>query len=197
MKKLLLRTGLVLLAMVVAFVVIGLLLPRTWQVRRQTVIAAPPAAIAPYVGELREWPKWIPWTVEKDPSMKIEYGEQTSGVGGNYSWKGDLMGTGTVTIDKADPDTGYALALSMEEGKYRSRATIDFQPVATGTEVTWTVTGELGVNPIGRYFGLMFDSMMGGDLESGLARLKQLAESHQADADDNDQDAEEKPAQAS
>jgi hypothetical protein len=46
-------------------------------VRRQTVIAAPPAAIAPYVGELREWPNWIPWTVEMDPSMKIEYAEQT------------------------------------------------------------------------------------------------------------------------
>jgi len=37
-----------------------------------------------------------------------------------------------------------------------------------------------GNNPIGRYFGLMFDSMIGGDYETGLAKLKQLAEANSA-----------------
>ncbi len=40
----------------------------------------------------------------------------------------------------------------------------------------------VGMNPIGRYMGLMFDSMIGKDYEAGLAELKKLVEAHSATA---------------
>ena len=41
----------------------------------------------------------------------------------------------------------------------------------------WGFDVELSRNPIERYFGLMFDSMIGADYERGLENLKKLVES--------------------
>ena len=45
-----------------------------------------------------------------------------------------------------------------------------------GTEVTWGFETDLGMNPVGRWMGLMMDSWIGADYEAGLARLKALVE---------------------
>ena len=44
------------------------------------------------------------------------------------------------------------------------------------TKVTWSNEGDLGANPINRYFGLMMDRMMGPDFEEGLNNLKRAVE---------------------
>ena len=49
-------------------------------------------------------------------------------------------------------------------------------PDGSGTRVTWTNEGDMGANPVNRYFGLMMDSMVGPDFEAGLKNLKALAE---------------------
>ena len=43
-------------------------------------------------------------------------------------------------------------------------------------KVTWSNEGDLGGNPVNRYFGLMMDKMIGPDFEEGLAKLKEIAE---------------------
>jgi hypothetical protein len=43
-------------------------------------------------------------------------------------------------------------------------------------EVTWTNQGELGPNPVSRYFGLFIDNMMGPDMETGLHHLQKKVE---------------------
>ena len=45
-----------------------------------------------------------------------------------------------------------------------------------GTHVTWSFDSDMGAGPIGRYFGLLMDRMVGPDFEGGLANLKALAE---------------------
>ncbi len=49
-------------------------------------------------------------------------------------------------------------------------------PDGSGTRVTWTNEGDMGANPVNRYFGLMMDRMVGPDFEAGLKNLKALAE---------------------
>jgi len=43
-------------------------------------------------------------------------------------------------------------------------------------KATWGFHNDIGFNPIGRFFGLMMDGMLGPDYEDGLARLKKVAE---------------------
>ena len=51
-----------------------------------------------------------------------------------------------------------------------------FEPTANGTRVTWADSGELPY-PIGRYFGLGLESMLGPQFEHGLESLKARVES--------------------
>ena len=44
-------------------------------------------------------------------------------------------------------------------------------------KVTWFNQGDLGWNPVSRYFGLLMDKMMGPDFEEGLENLRRKAES--------------------
>ena len=50
------------------------------------------------------------------------------------------------------------------------------EPAGSATKVTWSNFGDLGGNPLVRYFGLVMDKMVGADFEAGLAGLKALAE---------------------
>lgn len=42
--------------------------------------------------------------------------------------------------------------------------------------VTWAIEGELGYNPLMRYFGLGIESVWGPELEQGLQNLKEVCE---------------------
>jgi hypothetical protein len=46
--------------------------------------------------------------------------------------------------------------------------------------VTWINEGDLGKNPVYRYFGLGMGSMLGGQMEQGLANLKSRSEGGRA-----------------
>ena len=61
-----------------------------------------------------------------------------------------------------------------------AEATFRIEPADIGSRVTWTFDTDLGRNPFVRYFGLMFDSLIGTDYEKGLAKLKAAAEQSNA-----------------
>ena len=66
--------------------------------------------------------------------------------------------------------------LDFEHGKYKSTGSITLQPVGDSVNVVWSNEGDLGANPINRYFGLMMDRMIGPDFEEGLNNLKRKVE---------------------
>ena len=57
-----------------------------------------------------------------------------------------------------------------------SSGKLELTPAGSNTNVTWTNAGDLGGNPVVRYFGLVMDSMVGKDFRAGLNNLKTLAE---------------------
>jgi len=97
-------------------------------------------------------------------------------VGATYSWDGKSTGQGTLTITKSEPGKGIGYDLSFQQGKFKSTGTITIEPAGEGFNVIWSNEGELGSNPINRYFGLMMDRMMGPDFETGLGNLKKRVE---------------------
>ena len=50
------------------------------------------------------------------------------------------------------------------------------ESVEGGTLVTWSDSGDMGMNPVNRYMGLMMDGMIGPDFELGLENLKTVVE---------------------
>ena len=60
-------------------------------------------------------------------------------------------------------------------------AWIDLEDVGGGTQVTWGLDVDMGMNPIGRWMGLMMDRLVGPDYEAGLMNLQDIVEEGQDD----------------
>lgn len=174
MRKAIKVTLSVVVLAVVAFVGIGLMLPSAYRVERSIVISADTQTIHALVGDLRRWPEWTPWQ-DEDPSIRIVQGTTTSGAGAYQSWSGD-GGSGELTITDSSPDSGVRYDISFDNGAFQCKAALRYSPEGAATRVTWRMSGDAGMNIVGRYFGVMMDRLVGPMFESGLEKLKSVAE---------------------
>lgn len=160
---------------VAAFVVVGLFLPQQYVITRSISIAQPPQAIWPYLGDLKNWRAWSPWK-DGDPTIEITIGSQTTGVGASQTWTGD-SGDGKLVFTNSVPDQEVAFDLEFQQGAEQAQAAITLLPTKDGTEVTWTMTGEVPVPVIGGYFAqYLLPAMVAPMFELGLEKLKTAAE---------------------
>ncbi|TWI66614.1 polyketide cyclase/dehydrase/lipid transport protein [Pseudoduganella lurida] len=166
-------------ALVIVAVVVGLALtqPDTFRVQRSVVIAAPPARVFAYLNDFHRWPAWSPWE-QLDPAMRRTYSGAAAGQGATYAFSGNHdVGEGRMQIVESTPAVLVAVRLHFyepidSEGDTR----FELRPHGTGTEVTWTMSGDSPflIRVMGVFSSM--DSMVGPDFEEGLARLKTAAE---------------------
>lgn len=182
--KILKIIGVVLALLVAALVVIGLVAPKSYEVKRDIVINASAATVFKTVSHFAEFPKWSPWQ-ELDPNMKTSLEGTDGTVGAKYSWEGNSnAGAGSMTITKLEE--GKYLEQSLEFLKpFKSSATTYFSLEAAegGTKVIWGMKGD------NDFMSRIFLTLMGGmdaavgkDYEKGLAKLKTLCEASPASA---------------
>jgi effector-binding domain-containing protein len=165
-----------LIALLVVLAVIGLILPRHVVVKRSVSINRPASLVYATLNSFVLFPKWSPWQ-DLDPNMSQSTEGPRDGVGAKLIWKGnDKVGSGTQLITASTADQSVASDLNFGDmGTAKSLVTL----TADGnmTRATWTVDVDMGANPVGHYFGLTMDGMLGKDFASGLAKLKNLVES--------------------
>jgi hypothetical protein len=136
-----------LFGLAVLFVLIGLALPKTTHVEREIAIVRPP---------------------EEGPA---------SGVGASMRWvsqKSDV-GSGRQTIVEREPMKRIVVKLEFD-GQADAYATYTLTPEGRGTRVVWSFDTDHKMNPLSRWFGLLFDKFIGPDYEQGLAKLKTVME---------------------
>lgn len=173
MKKVLLVIG----GIIVLLLVVSLLLPSKVHVERSIVINAPAAKIFNEVNSLQKWSAWDPWQ-KKDPNIKNTFSGPESGVGNKNAWTSEVkdVGSGSQTITESVANEKVASELDFgENGKANGFFT--FTPEGEGTKVEWGFDSDMGMNPIGKFFGLMMDGMIGEEFEQGLNNLKSHVES--------------------
>ena len=166
-------TLLVILLAVAAFFVVGrFVLSGEYDVSRETTINAPPSAVHAQVGDLRQWPNWLPFT-KHDPTIKTTI-EQPTGVGARQHWTGDT-GNGELTFDASDEDKGTAWTMVFDK-KYTSKGSITYAPAGGGaTRVTWRMTGR-NDDFVGKWMAAAMGAMVGPMFDEGLADLKKTVE---------------------
>lgn len=150
--------------------------PDDFRVARTASIKAPPERIHPLVNDLRRHGEWSPWET-KDPGMKRSYSGATSGKGAVYEWDGNSeIGAGRMTIAESSLQRVVFDMHFLRPFDSRSTAEIALQPRGETTDVTWSIYGPQAF--IGKVMCLFFsmDTMIGQEFESGLARLKAVAE---------------------
>jgi hypothetical protein len=162
-------------AVVLLLVLAAFFLPRQYRVERSLVMKAKPEAVHAQVADLRAWKTWGAWQ-ERDPGMKLTYSEKPTGVGAWSQWESKSEGNGKMTITTQTP-TKVVYDLEFPDMGMTSKGFIELAPEAAGTKVTWVDAGDLGMNPMSRWFGfLAADKVVGGDFERGLANMAKLVE---------------------
>ncbi len=164
-----------LLGLIVLLAIVSLFLPSKFYVERSLVIAAPAESIYPLISKPANWPKWGVWN-RRDPNMVITYAGPESGQGAKWAWKSKSEGDGEMEFTAATSNREVTYLLKFADFSMQPTGTLSLSPAGTGTKVTWSSAGDLGFNPINRYFGLAMDGMLGKDLDGGLSNLKTLVE---------------------
>lgn len=164
--------------LVIGLITVGFLLPDRAHTERAIVIEAPPATVFTLLNGFRRFNEWSPWA-ELDPNTNYMIEGPVNGVGAKQSWssQSDSVGSGSQEIIEVVPYLSIKLRLIFSGFDSDNVATYTLTPEGSGTKVVWSNDATFKGNLMGRYFGLMLDSMIGPDYEKGLARLKTLAES--------------------
>lgn len=170
------RILLALLILVVLFVCVGFVLPGSYKVERSITINAKPEIIYKPLSDLKTWNDWTAWNDRRFPDMKTKISGPDSGAGAAMEWTGKDVGDGAIKLTKADPAEGIEYDLDVDNGQLTAKGRVKMKIVGDKVEVTWSNSGDLGWNPVSRYFGLLMDSFMGSDLEFSLRNLKGATE---------------------
>ena len=101
-----------------------------------------------------------------------------SGVGSTYEWSGNSdVGSGKMEITNSTPSSNVTIKLDFNE-PFESHNTTVFAlvPSASGTDVTWTMSGPNNYMSKVMSVFMSMDKMIGGDFEKGLSQLKTVSE---------------------
>jgi len=172
LKRIFITTAVLLLLLLGA----GFLLPADWQIERETVIHAPPAAVFPYLNSLRQWQAWTVWGERQAAS--IEFSGPETGPGATSRWL-DRNGRGAVKIMQVRSDRIIDYELIYNGVEQPIDGTLVLVPVANGTRVVWRAGTAVGSNPLQRYAGLLQKYQFGRDIGQSLARLRDRLEAPQ------------------
>ena len=168
---------LVLVLVIAAFLIAAATRPDHFSVTRSTIIQAPPATVFALVNDFHQWEDWSPWA-KVDPNAKNSFEGPASGVGAVFKWSGNNdVGEGGMTITESKPAELIKLDLVFKRPMEGTNLTVfTFKPEGTGTNVSWTMSGDN--NFVSKMIGLIIncDKMVGGMFEKGLASMKTLAE---------------------
>jgi carbon monoxide dehydrogenase subunit G len=167
-----------LVAILIIVIALVMLQPNEYRVERSIEIAASPQAVFSQIADLRQWPAWSPWA-KKDPDMKMEFSNVTTGVGAYAAWDSATEGKGRQTI--ADIVANRRLVIDLEFiAPFEARAKADFNIQPQGERASVLTWGMDGRNDgfIAKLFYLLmdFEAMIGADYETGLEAIKLLSE---------------------
>jgi effector-binding domain-containing protein len=144
-----------------------------YQVTRSTNISAPIETIHASLIDFKQWPAWSPWLII-EPDATLEYSDTQGEVGSNYSWDGELIGSGSMEFEKI-AESKLDLKITFIT-PFKSKADVSFELESLGdeTKVTWSMSGKVPFFLIPMLKKMK--SYIGMDYERGLRLLKEYSE---------------------
>lgn len=158
-------------ALLVLFLVVGVLLPGTWAARGEVQIDAPPEAVFPWLDSPRAWTRWTPW-----PDSGLAMAGPAHGAGAAISWDDANLGDGRFEVLQADPPRTVRYRVEVQKRTMRTDGEIDVQPVDGGSLVRWQEHGDFGYNPLMGYWARFMRRAQSAEMAKDLTRLKGLVE---------------------
>ncbi|GAB1857297.1 SRPBCC family protein [Flavobacteriaceae bacterium MHTCC 0001] len=146
--------------------------PNEFDFSRSRTIKAPKALLFNKVNDFKNWPSFSPW-IEKEPNAELTYGDNTSGVDGNYAWNGEILGEGNMKTLAIDANNSINQHIQFIE-PFPSESDINwmFEDTDEGTKVTWNMKGKQDfMTKMFTTFAGSIEDITGPDFERGLFKL--------------------------
>lgn len=159
------------LAILAGIIILSYLLPRKVIVTRRADVALEPNDLISRIASTEGFQTFNPYCTT-DPNLEITPFGPEEGVGSGFKFKGK-EGKGTQTVTSVTETSVTHLIDLGAMGKPVQN--FDVKAHDNGSKVIWTVTSDMGFNPVFRIFGLFMDKMLGKTYELGLSNMKQLA----------------------
>ena len=175
MKKFLITILVVVVVAVGAMMVWLATLDGAFNVERSITVNKPNADVYALVQDFNHWESWSPWLC-MEPEAKVEVTGSGKAVGDEYSWKGELVGSGTIKHVKTVEGKSIEQDIVFNEPMTTSSFVYwEFESINDSTtKVTWGMKGEMPF--FLRFMTKMMDPMVGMDYERGLKMIKDKAE---------------------
>lgn len=155
---------------ILVFLLVGLLLADSWEVKSTRTIAAKPAVIAERVTDLSRWAEWCTMDFKLgNPTERTVEGDKGA-AGQVATWRGP-KGLAVFKLTRVDGGTGgkgavdymigYKFGPDAESFGGKFTGTVEWQPAGEGTDVTWIENGELDslVMRWSNWFGALQDKV--------------------------------------
>ncbi|MBE0653079.1 MAG: SRPBCC family protein [Bacteroidales bacterium] len=168
-------------SIITLFFLVAFFLPSSKTLYRNILINRPPDAIYKLVTDFSYYKRWNPWSAQ-EPDAEGNMSGEPGKPGHKWSWNGKIIGSGHLEIKELEENKRIVSDLIFTSPRKMSSEDIwKFEPVnENSTRVSWGHHAILDY-PVGRYFGLMLEKMLGPEFEQGLENLKKLSESSEGD----------------
>ena len=141
---------------------------------RSIQIASDPSSVFDTVADFATWTTWSPWLCA-EPDTKVTVSENSNSVGSTYAWDGKITGAGKLVHQRLEPGKRIEDEISfLKPWKSQSQVAFQFEPVDTGTKVTWSMNGSLPWYLF--WMKPMMEPFIGMDYDRGLCMLKEWIE---------------------
>jgi len=153
-----------------AFLLIGFLLPSSWESETTGYVAAPADIVFQFLDSPEGWQAWTPW-----PESGVERSGPKRGIGATLSWDDQEVGTGSFTIQSLEENSMVTYGVEIGDGAMLVSGIITLRPESEGVRITWLEEGDLGRNPLMGYWALSMSRAQSDELVKGIERLRELA----------------------
>ncbi len=175
MRSIFLRVVGAALACVLVLLLIGLLLPRRYDVQTEVVIEAPPESVFPMINRLPNWRLWSSWSSEKNSGVEIQYGAVLEGEKATLSWR-EQRGNGRLWIHRSVLNESIEYT-SIFANFPEMETSFRLVPEAEGkTRVIWRSFGKLPNGPFYGWAAMVFSTGLSAQYNRDLTNLKELCE---------------------
>ncbi len=170
------KVALAFVALLLIFMIVVATRPDDFRIERSATIAAPADVAFAMVDDFHGWPQWSPWE-KLDPAMKRTHSGAARGVGAEYAWESEKVGTGKMKILESRPGELLKIQLDfIKPWEASNVAEFSFKPAGANVTMTWAMIGKNNFMAKAAGMFMNMDAMVGADFEKGLAAIKTLAE---------------------
>lgn len=164
----------VIVSMIILFLTVAIFMPSEYKIERTIEIDCKTNDVFWKVADLNVFNEWNTW-YEEEPSAYLPI-KGDAGLGQISEWKGEIVGAGKLKNTVVDENKYIEQELEFYSPFESSlKVWFNFSENNGKTTVVWGTSGELSY-PIERFMKVMIESGLNKSFNTGLARLKKLAE---------------------